>query len=247
MIRSALRSSLLFATILAAGCDPNADAPLDPAAEPQLAKSSNVDTDSRAVWEIQDWLTITAPDGSVSQIATRIRGDGRAADGSTSTTESSIYQGDRCGVHAKIFWKDPDYSQSGDAVFDPDMNYSTRNGCGAARAVMLHLENGTVVQSGPFTNARQVMQLAAGESRLQTMQWSSHGLSNCERLIFSTADGNDAVRVTRTADSPGVWTVESTGSHRAGCYKHSRGSYVYTGTSYTLPFSLKITEVPYAG
>ncbi len=58
-------------------------------------------------------------DGAGNQItiATKIYGDGLGTHGAPSPDPSvSAYQGDVCKVHAKIFFVDPDFSQSGDAV-----------------------------------------------------------------------------------------------------------------------------------
>lgn len=250
-----LRSACLTIAAVAAACSPDAspvlpslDAPLSANA----AKGGGTDTDSRAVWEL--FGSYTAADGSTR--STGIRGDGRLADGSAIIDAASdltgAYQNDRCGVTGKIFWYDPDYSRSGDATIDPDGSSSGLCN-GTARSFALYLDGQTATADGPFTNARQVMQLAANESRLQDMWLTNTSISACERLSYesSTEHGENRIRVTRlegdASGAPGVWTVESTGGHLARCYSWSKGAYRYSGKSYVLPFRIRITEVLYAG
>lgn len=190
--------------------------------------AASIDTDSRARFTVY----ATMSDGTTP---TGIVGDGRLSDGSPALGAASEYQGDLCGVAAKIFWYNTKLSRSGDATLDPDANSPT---CGTARKLGFMI-NGTKQMIGPFTNVNQVMQLTAGQFRLQAMTFDATGLANCDRIIFSQ------VNVTRlsgnTSGGKGTWTVESTST--GGCYQYSKGAYRYTGTSYPLPFHFLITEI----
>ena len=57
--------------------------------------------------------------------------------------------------------------------------------------------------------------------------------------------GTDGVRITRLPDQglARAWEVETEGAHMVGCYKWSKGSYVYVSAHY-LPFRVVIVEVP---
>lgn len=251
--RCTLATTLVFA-LSATACVEPAPTLLEPES-PAFVKpggGGGTDTDSRAVWEF--FRTYTAADGSTQ--STGIHGDGRLADGSAIADATSdltgAYQNDRCGVTGKIFWYDPDFSRSGDATIDP--NGSNSGLCnGKARHFALYLDGQTATLSGPFTNARQVMQLALNEAELRDMWWTSSSIPECERLSYesSTEHGDNRIQVTRlegdASGSRGVWMVESTGSHRARCYNWAKGGYRYSGSSYVLPFRIRITEVLHAG
>lgn len=229
-----MKRNLFLAAALcaAAACSPDATDPLRPT-DPALAKAStqNTDTDSRAILQFSDLM----PDGT----AAGIRGDGAGA-----------YEGNVCGVHAKIFWNDPDYSQSGDLVFDPDAN---KSGSCAARKLLFDLDSDPATAAtvlGPFTNVRQIMQVTA--TRTQVMQWSV-ALPDCERIRFGTAGSDNltatsgGVLVERLASSPGQWrvtTVDGVGK----CYNWRKGSYSHIAgvdPVYTLPYQFTATEKPY--
>lgn len=192
--------------------------------------AASIDTDSRARFTVY----ATMSDGTTRA---GILGDGRLSDGSPAALGApSEYQGNQCGVTAKIFWYNTKLSHSGDATFDPDASSAT---CGAPRKLGFMI-GGTAQMIGPFTNVNQVMQLTTvGQSRTQAMTFDATGLANCGRIIFSQ------VNVTRlsgnTSGGKGTWTVESTSA--GGCYRFSKGAYRYTGTSYTLPFHFLITEI----
>jgi hypothetical protein len=229
-----LSAVALLAVVAGCASEPTAGSVSASHAVPLAARSNNADTDSRAVWR----LYTTLSDGVTP---TKIYGDGLATHGAPSPDLNySEYQGDVCQVHAKIFWVDPDFSQSGDAVFDPNFN-NTR--CGVTRGVTVDLGTGAAVYE-PFTNALRVEQLAVGESRVQNMPWDL-GAPGCDRLVFN-AESGDQVLLTRLQAAPGIWRVESRASHRAGCYNWVRGVPRYSGTSHVLPFRIEIRELPFA-
>lgn len=191
--------------------------------------AASIDTDSRARFTVYATMSDgTTPAGIV--------GDGRLFDGSPAALGApSEYQGNLCGVTAKIFWYNTKLSHSGDATLDADANSPT---CGAPRKLGFMI-GGTAQMIGPFTNVNQVMQLTVGQSRLQAMTFDATGLANCDRIIFSL------VNVTRLSGdisgAKGTWTVES--ANAGGCYKFSKGAYRSTSTSYALPFHFLITEI----
>lgn len=213
------------AALAMAGCQAEQSLPLEPVAP--SAERFGKDTDPRAIWQFHAVLS----DG-VTQAG--ITGDGRDVDGNFAAV--SRYEGERCGVHAKIFDVDEGVG-SGDGVFLPD---AWRSKCpNGPRKVGVNLGSGPI-WTGPFTNANKIDQMAVGESKVQTqMRWSV-ALPDCDRLVFSN------VSVTRTDDgvtAPRTWRVETTAPHTAACQKSAKGSYVFTGTTYTLPYSITIREV----
>jgi hypothetical protein len=234
MKRIILPGALVLAAIFAIACSENISATLEPS-EVQLSKKGggSTDTDSRAIWEWSNDMS----DGSTP---TKIRGDGRLADGSAAGNDRSEFQGGVCGVHGKIFWNNPSLSRSGDAVFDPDANNS---GSCAARKIHFDLGGDSPIVSGPSTNAREVMQLGVGSHREQTMQFSQNGIANCELLRFGHDGRGNPVNLTRLAS--GLWQVESLAPHTAVCWNYSKGKYVPNGPTYNLPFRVVITEVPF--
>jgi hypothetical protein len=245
MKRYTLPTALLLATALAVGCEEaNAPTALAPDA-PHLGKTSSgsTDTDPRARWDFYSTLSDGTP--------AKLTGDGRSVLGA-SGADPSVYQGDVCGVHAKIFVG----NGGGDAVIDPDKNYSSGSCTGGARYLQFDLGDGKdPVKAGAFTNARGVWKYLEGETRDTIMQYWYNNIPNCEILRFSnekTPNGTQLspVRTTRLAKDPitgaGRWTVESlakNGEHRAGCVNWIKGAYRLTDQTYNLPFRATITEV----
>ncbi|MDP9348929.1 MAG: hypothetical protein M3P24_07300, partial [Gemmatimonadota bacterium] len=234
MTRSALSSVLLMAA-LAAGCAENpTTAEITAPEEAQFGKTST-DTDPRAIWEYFPSFT----DANGPQTS-RLTGDGRDSLGAATADGSSIFRGDKCGVHAKIFVG----NGGGDGVLDPDMNYDRNTVCeGGKRYLQFNLGTSGTVKAGAFTNAFGIWWFDPGESRVQKMNYRYNNISNCEILRFEDANGLSAVRVTRVDDGTGAkqWTVESLpnnkdGKHLAGCYVYSKGSYVFNGKTYDMPF-----------
>lgn len=244
-------SALALPLLLLAGCQDSSVPGLSPDVAVQAKSSGGTDTDSRAILVWADLM----PDGVT---VTGIQGDGRNVDGGTTGTVDA-YRGDRCGVRAKIFWYDPDFSRSGDLVFDPDFD---RAGSCATRKLHFDLDRDPATPAtalGPFTNLRQIMQVAA--SRAQVLRFTSTGIANCEAIRFGDADPSDptgvhvvpgstgGVLATRTAGAvgstaAGSWTVE-TRDGVGRCMVTSKGKYVDTNQTYTLPFSFTVTEVQY--
>jgi hypothetical protein len=245
MKRYTLPTALLLVTALAVGCTEQVPTSLAPDA-PQLGKTSSgsTDTDPRAKWDFHSTLADGTP--------AKLTGDGRS-DVGVSGADPSVYQGDVCGVSAKIFVG----NGGGDAVIDPDKNYSKGSCDGGARYLRFDLSDGnSPVKAGAFTNARGVWKYREGETRDTIMQYWYNNIPNCEILRFSnekTPDGTQLspVRTTRLANDPitgaGRWTVESVantkGEHRAGCVNWIKGAYRLTDQTYNLPFRATITEV----
>jgi len=224
----------------------------------------NTDTDSRATFA----FFATAADGS----AANLRGDGRDADGMGTGLDPSTYQGDRCGVHAKIFAVNPEGSASGDAVVQPagDAQHGT---CGAARELSAHLGGG-VVEPVRSLNIKCVMQLVPGSAVGACPYPDMHidpldptvgyyplgaDATGCARLrwnpeVLGGAAGTGPfpgnVRVTYLGTTgPGgarQWRAETLPPHAAGCYVWKKGTYTWDRRTRIVPFRVVITEVPFA-
>ena len=245
-----------LAVLLAAGCAEQPTQPHDLA--PSLGKGG-VDTDSRARWAWADMVTI---DGLA--VPAGIRGDGRLANGTPTATDSSVYQGDVCGVHAKIFFANASLSGSGDAIFAPDMNYSAKTSCGGIRRVLRFqlAEGGPHTELETFNNAMKIMFVPAEGGTIR-MNFGL-GVSGCEGARFhdfydaggglATYEPNAggpiarAVRVTRLDGGTGArkWRIESQAPHTAVCAVTVKSGMVNTNRTIELPFSVEVTEIPYA-
>ena len=217
----------LGVALLLAGCAVQPDAAVDLTGPIMAAAKGNPDLDSRATWTFHATLS----DGVT---AARLYDDGLGT-----------YVGGSCGVNAKIF-NTTSFSNSGDAVFDPDMDRDN-TGCGP-RALRAEFIAGSPVTLTPHTNARQVWQMPSGAIRTGViMGFSAPGATPCgtdARLRYDPAQ-TGGVRITRLPDQglARAWEVETEGAHMVGCYKFSKGSYVYQSAHY-LPFRVVIVEVP---
>jgi hypothetical protein len=236
-------------TIAFTACSPDrAVAPVADVA-PSFAKAGNIDTDSRAilVWDDQVIVnSVAVPAG--------IEGDDYDRYSTLAGTDDE-YQGQVCGVHAKIF-NTSALSGSGDLVFDPDFDAPGKSCNGVSRKLRFHLSYdeasgvpGSATLIGTFTNVRLIWEIAAGQSRQQAMRFIFVNQAGCEALEFNSAIGGGAndVQVTGLADGPNGrrWRVESTGTHRAMCMVSSKGKSVASGTTKYLPFAFTVTEVKY--
>lgn len=239
MKRFALPTAFLLATALAVGCE---DSRMPTAVHSEGAtfgktSSGSTDTDPRARWEFYSTLT------DVDATQSRLYGDGRDVNGGT-TTGASVYQGDMCGVHAKIFVG----NGGGDGVIDPDKNYKTGACTGGARYLNYNLGNGTVIQAGSFTNARGVYHLSTKGAFNEQDMWHSYtNIPNCESLRFEKALGS-GVRATRLSENTaaGQWRVETIGDHIGRCYNYVKGKYVHrdgVDPQFTMPYHAVVTEV----
>lgn len=222
----------------------------------EVKVNGNIDLDSRAHLLWSDAVNVAAPGEPELMRPAGIRGDDRNVYGGSAT--SSEYQGEFCHVHAKIWWYETSTSQSGDLVFHPGARQAQGKYCGSSRALRFYLnyrpggDPGSAKYIAAFTNARQVMQLADGESRSQWLRFMLN-LKGCKRVEFNTAYGVANARVERLPDigtSPAGnpirrWRVSSEYPHTAMCMIESRGELVPTGTTKYLPFSYVATEVPY--
>ena len=227
----------------ACGTDPSS-APRDVGSDagPAFAKQATSGTDSRAQW----YFSRTLSDGLT---ATRLYGDDRNLDGTTVATpgvSASGYDGEaQCAVRGTINWYHSSAAPSGDAFFGP-AGGSTPLCQGTARAVTANLGSSILVGLHSTLTVSQVMQLAAGESRVQTDGWVWNQ-TGCARLRYDSAAGSGVV-VTRasgnTSRSAGSWTVESYGTHIAACYNFTSGNKLtHTGPDYYLPFSATLVEI----
>jgi hypothetical protein len=190
-------------------------------------KGSSTDLDSRATWTFQATL-------SDAVTAARLYDDGQGT-----------YVGGSCGVAAKIF-NTATASNSGDAVLDPDMDPAM--GCGP-RSLRAEFVAGSPVTFPARTNAHQVWQMAPGAVRHGVTMAMTQAGGPCAKGVILRYDpaqpGTDGVRITRLPDQglARAWEVETEGAHMVGCYKWSKGSYVYVSAHY-LPFRVVIVEVP---
>jgi hypothetical protein len=235
----AFRAAVL---LLCVACAADPVSPSPRFAEAPLSRAAG--TDSRAQW----FFRRTLLDGVTP---TRLYGDGRALDGSAladPATEASGYDGEaQCGVRATINWYSGTSSASGDAFFGPTGGTSAL--CQSVPR-SITVETGTSILSTAWTTRiQQVMQLAVGAGRIQDNMWTpAEGIADCARLRYSVAELGSGVRVTRVSGSSsavaGRWTVESQGTHLAGCYNFTKGTQLtHTGPDFYLPFSATIVEV----
>jgi hypothetical protein len=236
--------ALLFISLTALGC---AEPPtrFDDHEAPSFGKG-NVDTDPRALVEWANEIDIGTP-GFPNIVPTRIRGDGRVENGTSSGGGASRYQGEFCGVHAKLF-----QGGSGDLVFSPAFNKEAGECSGIVRTLGFDFGSG-LIQVNTFTNALNLRDLAVGAQRVQNMPFDYINSSGCESFRFR-ADSVNGVEVssqtvaTRLPDvAPGVrqWRVESRSTHSARCMVSVRNRLEPTGAPVYLPFSVIVTEVPF--
>ena len=105
--------------------------------------------------------------------------------------------------------------------------------------------------------ARGLDYVAPGQSVIQWEGWGSP-ISGCAKLVFDDAyPPASSPLQTRLADTTTTnangqiviarhWRIESRGSHRAMCMNYANnGTPKPTGTTYFLPFSITVTEIPY--
>jgi hypothetical protein len=236
-----LSSATWLLSLGALGCAESPTQVADPE-HPSFGKG-NVDTDPRAILEWAEWVYA----GTDSAVATRIRGDGRLENGTSAAGATSRYQGEFCGVHAKIF-----QGGSGDLVFSPAFNKETMECAGVVRTLGFDGGSG-VIQVNTFTNARNLRDLAVGAQRVQNMPFDYVNSSGCESFRFR-ADSVNGLEIssqtvaTRLPDvAPGVrqWRVESRSTHSARCMVSLKGRLEPTGAAVYLPFSVTVTEVPF--
>jgi hypothetical protein len=235
-------------TITACDSDRTAAPPSDLA--PSLAKGGNIDTDSRALLVWDDIVEVSI-DGVPTMIPAGIQGDGYDRLSTDTLADADAYQGQVCGVHAKIF-NTSSLSGSGDLVFDPDFDAPGKSCNGVSRKLRFYLNRisntdaGLPTPMGTFLNVRRIWALVSGET-IQPMRLIFAGESGCESFDFNSASGGDNIRVTRHADSPdgsANWRVESTGGHLAACMVTYKSKLVANGLKF-LPFAFNVTEVKY--
>ena len=237
----------ITAIVTITACDSDRAAAPSSDLAPSLAKGGNIDTDSRALLVWEDSVSIV---GSPTKIPAGIQGDGYDRLSTDTVADADAYQGQVCGVHAKIF-NTSSLSGSGDLVFDPDFDAPGKSCNGVSRKLRFHLSRNTAADDagpptpmGTFTNVRRIWALKSGHTT-QTMRFIFADASGCEALDFNPAFGGDTVRVTSLApssDGSANWRVESTGDHRAACMVTSKGKSVANGTKF-LPFAFSVTEV----
>lgn len=241
-------AALLTALALAACAEssPTSLMPDQPRFSSHKTGGGNTDTYPRAhlVWASQIIV-----DGAT--VAAGIQGDGRDVKGQP--TGANEYQGEYCGVGAKIWSGERD---SGDLVFDADLSYSsTMDGsCGGGRRYLNvelkgHPTEPGVRQAGTKTMMRELWKMAPDEVREQYMGFGHDMPADCQRLMFDRQySGVNHVKITRLADVSGKrqWRVESQGTHEGACIVSGRGGkWEDTGIRVFAPFSVTVTEVPY--
>ncbi len=150
-----------------------------------------------------------------------------------SSDGGGLYVNNVCGVETTIF-----AVASGDAILNVP---SGRNSC---RSLSVNLGGSYGVRSAWFVNVRQVIQLVAGNSRLQDLRIYVNGLKQCTWVEYNLTTGSQ-ILVTAGTDGLGrrTWTAESTGSHAAGCYKSSKGGYAWDGIVRSVPMRVTITQL----
>jgi hypothetical protein len=239
-----MKSRIAAIALCALGaCMDSPSAPHVAGSVPAFAKATSA-TDSRAQWFFNRMLW----DGVT---ATKLYGDGRLLDGSpvvNDIADPSGYDGEsRCAVQATINWYKSSPPASGDVFFAPQGGSSPL--CqGIRRTLTVDSGAGVLAVAWP-TTVHQIMQIATGQSRTQDEMWGPvDGIANCARLRYSVPDLGSGVTVTRvsgnTSRVAGTWTVESRGTHMAGCYNFTKGSALtHTGPDFYLPFSVTIVEV----
>lgn len=232
------------------GCGDAVPRVVGPASSPSFGKGGSVDTDSRArlVWADQVLVNGVLVDAGIA-------GDDRDRNGAMDGTPDE-YQGQLCGVHAKIF-NTAYASNSGDLVFDPNFDYPGRS-CGAERLLRVHLSytaggaRGEATVLGPFTNVRNLWSIGPGAvSPPQAMRFNYVNQPGCETLVFNSGLYQASSDVRATGLDNGVdesgrsvrrWLVESMEPHLAVCTVTKKGQAVANGTRF-LPFSVTVTEV----
>jgi hypothetical protein len=256
--------ALALVAVIAAGCSEREAAPLapdDPVYGNAKGGPKAEETDPLAIWE---WFAIHpegSEDGSEAAFSL-VRGDGKATDGKTALGSDSpltgAYEGEVCGVHAKIFWSGSNYG--GDAVFDADFNRDSS--CGP-RYLEIDLPGGTV-QDAPFINVREIMYVGEQEIQQQLLRLGNlRNIPECEYMQFGvrTEDPDDepwrvqsgGVYVTglegtgpEATRGGGHWEVKTVPPHTGTCYYTARGKTV-EGQSYTVPFHFEVTELESTG
>lgn len=208
----------------------------------------NVDSDSRALIVFDTVIDVAAPGATANMQAAGVVSDGRDEKGIASTNPR--YQGGFCGVRAKIFTGP---NESGDLVFDPDIDPVNGTVCGSRRTLLFYLSyqtgglRGSATPVASFSNARAIHQLAAGQVVSELGGFGQTGLTGCSRIAFehATYPSSANIRVTRLPDVNGArqWRVESEYPHVGMCTYSRGGKIVANGTKY-LPFAYTVTEIP---
>jgi hypothetical protein len=207
----------------------------------------NTDTNSRLNYVVEDQVDVAAPGAPPLIEMSRIQGDGRLRDGSSSNGASSEYQSAFCGATGSVVTMPEANGSPGTGLlaFQPgNGNYP----CGARRYFVMNLD-GVMVNVNPLSRVPAVWWIGVGGTAVTTEGFGVD-LPNCQVLKFDPAVGGDNVAVTRLdgGTGPRRWHLRSAGTHMAACTvlaKKGPVSYVPTGKKYYLPFSIMVTEVPY--
>lgn len=249
-----MRNRLIAATMISIGvaCAPeNATTPLATkvAEKPQFAAGSKRG-DSRANIVFSDSVNVAAPGSAPVWTAAGIRGDGRLKAGTAASgNPSNEYQGDFCGVYGML-------GATAVLNIEPEINWTStmQARCGGYRYFNYYLAglDGAPTQLTPHSLVDTLAVIPVGGTSTRLVRMGVH-MPNCDGLRFDDAfpPANDA-RVTRLPDiaTPNglarQWVIESRGSHLASCVVAGKaGRFSSTGVTYYLPFSIKVTEVPY--
>lgn len=186
------------------------------------------------------------------------RGDGRLRDGTPGGVSlSNEYQGNFCGVNANIGTGTS--GQSTQFTFDPNQYWSTSlpASCQPARYVRVYL-NGPTEPPGQTRQHQffpELGSMAVGDTLIKV--WNNGtgaelGINLWFDDAYPPASSVRWIRLPNVVDefdrSVRQWRIETRGSHRAmGAVKGpgKNAGLVPTGTTYYLPFSMTVTEVPY--
>ena len=239
----------VLAALVALGCHESVTAV--PVTHATVNAARGVDTHSRANLVWQDAVDVGMP--SVPNIVPAgIRGDGKDKFGQAAAPANE-YQGDYCGVRAFIY---DQRGEDGNLNPDTDTDYNAAMAtCGSARKMALYLAgtDAAPTMTGPMFLIDAIWKLGPGAVVVQPMDFGVQDNTSSCRFSFNAAytDASN-VRLSRLADVQvgGVtarqWRLESQATHKAACLAtQPNGRYVDTGTRYTLPFAVTITQVPY--
>jgi hypothetical protein len=149
-------------------------------------------------------------------------------------------------------------NETADFNYQPDRTWSSSMpaSCQPARYYLLYLNgpDSTPFVTRPHEIASGIATMAVGETRIQAFRsgtlgdvgvglWWDDAYPPASSLLFT--------RLPDVTDEFGrtvrQWRIETRGTHRAmGVVQNPNGrGQVVTGTTYYLPFSMTVTEVPY--
>lgn len=236
MARLPLIATAILLLLGAVGCNQYATAP--DAERVLLAKGKPAPPPVSAYLEWDDDLTVVI---GTTTVPAGIRGDGRLADGASSSGNSA-YQGGLCGVTG--------FFQGGaDGTTQAQWDLYSATTCGIPRVLRFWLggAGGAATLIPTKSIARDLLSLSVGESRADQFEGFHIGQANCNRVEFNSAHaGSDNPRRTRLSDAANgarQWRIESQGSHQAMCIYPAKGRDQSGGLTVAMPWAYTIAEV----